>query len=148
MTKKQAKNEIVRVRLSSPFMVRATCKYCGGSPFIYYYIRNPSTWLSARKNVNQMDFLKNLIYHLMVIHKFAEPKDYNCISHLSFGVGYTQYRPRLHRTKGSSGTFDIVEFLTCNCMKTTWAFNQKSTKNRPEITNRKARFTYPRRFDF
>lgn len=148
MNKKPGKDDVIRIRLSSPFMARACCKYCGGAPLIYYYIRNATNWFNPRKAIGQLNFLKTLVQKLMSIHVFSDPKDYTTISHFSQSFGYAQYRPRLHRTKGSSATFDIVEFLTCDCMKTTWAFSQKSSQNRPEITNRKARFTYPKNFLF
>lgn len=148
MNKKSSKNDIIRIRLSSPFMVRAACKYCSGGPLIYYYIRNSTNWFDPRKAIGQLAFLRNLARQITTAHIFSEPKDYNVISYFSLGVGYTQYRPKLHRTRGSSFTLDIVEFLTCDCMKTTWAFNQKSIQNRPEISNRKSRFNFPKKIDF
>lgn len=150
MPKKQrpSKNEIVCVRLSSPFMIRAACRHCGGQPILYYYIRNFTNWYNPRKSLDQLSSLRDVYRMIMNLHNIGDPKDYNSTSFFSTSTTYTQYRPRLHRTRGSSATFDIVEFLTCDCMKTTWAFSQKSCQNRPEITNRKARFGYPRRFNY
>jgi len=77
-----------------------------------------------------------------------EPKQFTSVSFLSHDVIYAKYRPRMHRTLGSNAAFDIVEFLTCACMRSSWAFSDKSVSNRPEITCRKAKGRFPTKFEF
>jgi hypothetical protein len=43
---------------------------------------------------------------------------------------------------------NVTEYVGCNCGATVWSFNDKSAKNRPEITNRKGRYKYPQKFAY
>lgn len=143
-----SKPEIIKVRLSTSFMVRARCKHCKGAPEIYYFLRNPTMWFNPRKALDQANYIKQLL-EILQKHGFKDdPKHYTSASYLSHDVIYAKYRPRMHRTRGSNPVFDIVEFLTCDCMKTTWAYSDKAISNRPEITCRKARARYPLKFEF
>jgi hypothetical protein len=143
-----SKPEIHRVRLSSPFMVRSRCKFCMGSPIIYYYIRNPTLWFNPRKAMDRMSFIKKLLQHLRSLGFLNEPKHCHSAAELSHDVSWAKYRPRLHRTKGSSAIFDVVEFVTCDCMQTTWAYSDEAIQNRPEINHRKSRYRFPTKFEF
>ncbi len=77
-----------------------------------------------------------------------DPKHYTSASLMSHNMIHAKYRPRLHRTRGSSAIFDVVDIITCDCMKTTWAFSDKAITNRPEIYCRKARHRFPTKFEF
>lgn len=145
---KDYKPEVIRVNLSESFMVRAKCKHCGGSPIIYYYLRNPTMWLDPRKAMDRANYIRLLIKQLQAKGLFEQPKTYTSIAALSYDIDNARYRPRLHHTRGSNPVFDVVEFLTCDCMKTTWAYSNKAVAGRPEITNRKARYKYPGKFEF
>jgi hypothetical protein len=138
----------VRVKLSTPFLVRTKCKACGGSPKIYYYTRNATLWYDARRVVTRFDSLKHLIKRAVGDHYYwDDPKYFTKLSTFTHGISYTSYRPRLHRTRGSNPIFDTVEYLSCECGATRWAFSERASAHRPEITNRKARGRFPHKFE-
>ena len=142
------KPEIIRVKLSSTFMVRTKCTHCMGGPTYYYYLRNPTMWMNPRKSMDQRGFLTALLKSLGAHHMYDEPRFYTSASMLAHDVMYAKYRPRLHRTRGSSAGQDLVECLTCDCMKTCWYFANKAVAKRPEIVNRKSDRYYPNKFEF
>lgn len=144
---KDYKPEVIRINLSEPFIMRAKCKHCGGSPIIYYYLRNPTMWFDPRKAMDRANYIRLLIKQLQAKGLFEQPKNYTSVSALSYDTE-NRYRPRMHRTRGSNPVFDVVEFVTCDCMKTTWAYSDKAVAGRPEITNRKSRYKYPLKFEF
>lgn len=145
---KEYKPEIIRVRLSTPIMVRTRCKHCMGLPSIYYYLRNPTMWFSPRKALDASSHIKKLIGLIQQRSPILPPKYYTSASLLAHNIMYAKYRPKLHRTRGCSAVFDVVEILTCDCMQTTWAFTDKAVSNRPEIACRKARYRFPNKFSF
>jgi hypothetical protein len=143
------KPEIVRVRLSSPFIARAKCKFCEGSPVLYYYVRNPTLWFNPRKVISEFEWVRKRVKKICWDNfNLRSPKDYRSITPFNHSPFYKGYRPRLHRTKGANPIADLVEFVTCECMQTSWAFSAKAIENRPEITNRKSRHVFPNRFEF
>jgi hypothetical protein len=148
------KPEIIRVSLSTPFLVRSRCKGCGGHPNIYYWIRNPSISLDPRKGISE--HLEAVIrymsrYSTRVISDFyleEKPSSFTKINLFNYNFGPKSFNPRAHKNRGTNMTFEVVEYLTCECGKSAWAFTDKIIKNKPEIFNRKSRFTFPNKFDF
>lgn len=143
------KPEIIRVNFSTPFIVKSRCKHCAGFPSHYYYIRNPTMWYNVR---TVTDRSRKAISHLKRMasdhYLIDDPKYFKNMSNFTHTTTYKGYRPRLHRTRGSRQTQDIIEFLMCECGKTSWGFSDKAIKGRPEILNRKARYRYPQKFEF
>jgi hypothetical protein len=143
------KPEIIRVSLSTPFLVKSRCKHCASLPSHYYYIRNATMWFNPRVVIDR--FKSNLKYFKKMTtdhYMIDDPKYFHDMSNFTHAVTYKGYRPRLHRTRGSSATQDVVEFLMCECGKTSWGFSDKAIKNRPEIVNKKSRRRFPQKFEF
>lgn len=143
------KPDIIRVRLSTPFLVRTKCKFCNGLPTIYYYVQNPSLWFDPRRVTDQLEFVKKYVKRMGSSHYlYDDPKYFTGEATFGHQVTYKGYRPKLHRTRGVSPHLDIIEHLTCECGRANWAFTEKSVQNRPEIMARKARHRFPQKFEF
>ncbi len=143
------KIETIRVRLSSSFMVRGRCKYCKGGPSIYFYTRNPTMWYNVRRVLNDFSWVREHVKQFTWIPRYStSPINFDSITSFNHQPFYKGYRPRLHRIKGSNPVFDLVEFLSCDCMRTEWAYAEKAVENRPEIMARKSRKKYPKKFLF
>lgn len=141
--------EFITVRLSTPFLARSKCKFCDGAPLIYYYVRNPTLWYNPRRVTNQLQMVKKYVKRLGMNHfMFDDPKYFTETAIFGHTPSYKGYNPKLHRTRGANPTFDIIEFLTCECGLATWAFTEKAVKHRPEIMNRKSRHNFPHKFEF
>lgn len=139
------KPEFIKIRLSTPFLVRTKCKYCGSAPSFYWYNRNPTMWFSPRKEVEYFDLFKNLFPKFNFDFYLAEePKYFTRMSTFTYQAG--SYRPRLHRTRGTNPVFDRTEYLSCDCGRATWAFSQKSADQRLEKKHRRARYCFPTKF--
>lgn len=145
------KIEIVRINISSSFMARARCTECGKGPTYYYYIRKPFLWKNIRTAIATSKWIREWVKSFGSSWFLeSEPKHFHDIQEFSFILENKQYRPTLFRTRGSDikDKDNVIEMVGCDCGATVWAFNQKSVKNRPEITNRKGRYKYPQRFDY
>lgn len=142
--RKEYKPEIIRVRLSMPVLVRARCIHCGGFPTQLYYMRNNSLYVTPPRRGTRMGKRR---YRMSTGHPSDSPK-YFTMNQSSHSTMYKSYRPKLHRTRGSSSSSEFIEYLTCDCFATKWAFAEKSVVNRPEIMNRKARNFFPHKFEY
>jgi hypothetical protein len=138
------KQEPVRIRLSTPFVGRK-CKHCGEGPTWYWYTRNPTMWVNPRKEMDQFDVYKRFAKFNLDFYLEEEPKYFTRTSAFTYDHHHS-YRPRLHRTRGTNPVFDRVEYLSCNCGKTSWAFNQRSGNMKPERKHRRARHNFPNEF--
>jgi hypothetical protein len=139
------KQELIKVRVSTPFMVRTKCKYCGGAPSFYWYTRNPTVWFNPRKEIEYYDLFKNLFRRFSFDFYLAEePKYFTKMGTFKYAVN--SYRPRLHRARGTNPVFDKVEYLSCDCGRATWAFAQKAGDQRLEKRHRRARYCFPNEF--
>jgi hypothetical protein len=95
------------------------------------------------------DVIKPYIKRLSSDHYlWDDPKFFASTTTFEFPATYNKYRPKLHRTRGAKPTFDVVEFLTCDCARTNWAFSEKAVENRREINQRKARYRFPHKFEY
>ncbi|SRR5258708_7669090 len=142
------KKSYVHINLSTPFPVRTRCRYCGKGPEHYYASKTATKWF----NPNRIkDASKHYQKHIkrMIFDYYLDslPKDFCFISPFTHTVLYKSYNPALHKKRGIPPVNDYVEFLCCNCGRTTWGFSQKSIGARHEITQRKARYSYPVKFD-
>lgn len=140
------KPEFIKIRLSTPFVVRTKCKHCGGSPAFYWYTRNPTMWFSPRKEIEHFDHYRKLIKKFNSDYYLSEEPKYFTKMIMFNYAGRDGYRPRLHRSRGTNPVFDRVEYLSCDCGMATWAFNQKAGDLKPEKSNRRARTHFPNEF--
>lgn len=142
------KPEIVRVRLSFPMMTRARCKFCKGLPSIYYFIRNPIMYTNPKDALNRIEKYRGVLTLIGRQPPLYAPKYMQTASPMSHPIVWSKYRPRVHRTRGSNAGMDLVEYVTCECMRSRWAFADQATENRPEIERRKAHHRFPTKFEF
>ncbi len=140
------KQEFIKVRLSTPFLVRTKCKYCGGAPSFYWYTRNSTMWFNPRKEVEYLDAFKRLFRRFNFdFYLFEEPKYFTKTTAFNY-TPLNSYRPRLHRTRGTNPVFDKTEYLSCDCGRATWAFAQKAGDQRLEKKHRRSRHCFPNEF--
>jgi hypothetical protein len=136
-----------RINLSSTFPVRAKCPKCKDDCYYYWYhvpsyFDDPSSSFSIfnwfKKYINKM----NSDWYLD-----TEPRQNHNLSHFNFVWSEKSFKPRLLHTRGISNN-TRMEFITCQCGDYVWAYTQQSIKNRPEIINRKARTSYPKKYPY
>lgn len=143
------KQETIRINISSTFMVRARCKFCKNGPDYYYGCFKPHMWDDISRYRGFTGRNKQWIKRMCSSwYKEFEPYTFDDIYEFTFRLEYQSFRPTLFRAHGAtmSQRANVLECLTCKCGRTVWAFNQKSTKNRPEVTNRKGKYGYPKKF--
>jgi hypothetical protein len=145
------KQEVVRINISSSFMSRTLCKDCGKGPDYYYASMRPFRWREV-KYFRVYSKISNKWVKRMVSDWYLQfqPRYFNKMGDFSFTLESRDYNPALFKTRGSdvSERDNVVEYVGCECGATVWAFNDKSTKKRPEITNRKGRYKYPQKFAY
>jgi hypothetical protein len=145
------KIEIIHINISSTFLIKNRCKACGKHPSDYYYIRKCRVYKDIDElNYYSKSFKKRIGRFILDWYLDSDPKFFCDIKDFSFCIRDKSYLPRLHNTRGepSNNKDHVIEMLGCECGKTTWAFNNKSIKNSPEIINRKGRYGYPRKFEY
>ena len=141
------KAEVIRISLSIPFLVKNRCKGCGEHPSIYYFIRNPSLWNDPREGFNKIDKFKMFLKRMcMDFYLMDDPSSFDSISLFNHKISYNSYNPKLHKSIGINRSFDMIEYLTCECGQSVWAFYDKSSQNRIEIKNRKSNIRFPNKF--
>lgn len=137
---------VTKVSLSSSFVARAICRQCGEPPIEYYSTGQPTSWVDPHSARIVFDWYKKYVKNLNSFwYKKYQPRHFDSIK--EFGLLWIEksYKPTKHQHIGVERNA-TVEFLTCPCGASVWAFSQKSAANRIEIKNRKARYTYPRKF--
>ena len=143
------KVEAIRVNISSSFMARARCKFCRSGPDYYYGSFKPHMWSDVSRYRSFTKRNKKWIRRMCSSwYKQFEPRTFEDISEFTFRLDYQDMRPTLFRTRGTSTgeRENVMECLGCKCGRTIWGFNQRSVKKRPEITNRKGKYGYPKKF--
>lgn len=145
------KVETIHINISSTFIARARCKECGEGPYYYYYAAKRPAFYNVRDRLAKSKVYRRFIKRLSSNwYLDMQPRQFQTLEDFKFGLQDKGYNPILHRTRGTSTDRreNIIELLGCHCGTTAWAFNNKSTKNRPEITNRKGRYSYPKKFEY
>lgn len=143
------KTEIIRVNISSTFMVRSRCKNCGKGPDYYYAVGQPFKWVDVRSALVFSKKVKEWLTKIISNWYLPfTPRYFEKLGDFAFELEDKSYDPLFHRTRGANNGMNnrVVEFVGCSCGSTIWAFNEKSVAKRPEITNRKGRYKYPQRF--
>lgn len=140
--------EVIRVNLSSSFMVRARCKYCQSGP-AEYSIENSLKPIKDHYQIrSRFSIAKKFYYKINYDYLLdTNPSSYTNLTLFKHTPSYKGAHTHAFR----SMIFDkseCVEKLWCECGLTQWAFNDKGTKYRREISQRKARYRYPHRFDY
>lgn len=144
-----SKLEIIKIKLSSTFVCKANCKYCGNKPQYYSYVRDKflfkdqgytkSIYLDVVKSIQRLS--SDWIY-------YGDPGIYTRMSDLTFKPNQTKYNPRTHSSHKNNPMYSILEFLSCECGKTSWCFNQKASVKKMEISNRKSKNFHKNTFTY
>jgi hypothetical protein len=148
------KPQKIRVNLSNSFIARARCKACGKSPDIYlsvplipqnprYYDPRISDWVFNLYKKYIKRFINTDWY------KKYQPRYFNKLKDFSYyWISKSSYKPTLHQYIGKEHPDAmIVEYLECPCGQTVWAFVEKSAEFRLELKHRRARYSYPQKFE-
>lgn len=144
-----SKQEVIRINISSTFLPRVRCKECGEGPDYYYASMKPIVWKDIKHFVIYSKIAKKWVKR-MVTNWYQEfqPRYFSKLGDFSFALDAKSFNAALHRVKGTplNPRENVVEYVGCSCGSTVWSFNDKSIKNRPEITNRRGRYKYPQKF--
>lgn len=144
------KPQITKINLSTPFPTRARCKYCGKHPELYYHIREPHLTVDPNQALQGpwMRFIKMIAAFTTDYYLSFDPIEFKTVSDFAHKLLGSKYNPKLHKNKGIPAD-NKTEYLICGypCGKSIWAFTDKSISKRPEILNRKARTTFPKKID-
>lgn len=144
-----SKYEVVKINLSTPFVVRSRCKVCGNYPSIYYYIRNPVIWNDPRRMQEYFSFYYKHIKRLCSNYYLNDsPTSFTSANFLSEEIPFRSFKPKLHHTRGFPSVYNYTEFITCKCGGSVWAYTDKSIRSRLEISMRKSRSIFPQKFNF
>lgn len=141
----RAKN--IKINLSTVFPVRTKCKYCGTGPTHYFAHPVVYKWFNPTKARDNFKYIQKTLKRMNYDYYLKEsPKIFRATVHLTHTVNYKGYNPALHRKRGVPPINDYLEMMVCGCGISQWAYSQKSSVARPEITQRRARYSYPAKF--
>lgn len=142
-------DEITYVNLSSSFMARTRCKFCGRGPEIYYYIRNKGRYLDPKEINRFIEWFRKHKYRICSdSYLYGNPSDFRQMSVFNYTIPNKSYDPTLHRVIGINEFFDYMDYIICPCGKSRWKFYYSAAKNRLDIIKRKCRNFYPKKFVF
>lgn len=151
MLKKYYIADAHNINISSSFLARARCKSCGKGPSFYFSVQKPYMYFLVNQRLFTSKAIRGWIKNLISNwHLPLSPKYCHNMGGFKLSFDDKHFIPILHRTRGS-GVMDknnIIDMISCDCGETTWAYNEKSIKDRPEITQRKGRYSYPQKFKF
>ncbi len=141
------KPELVRINLSTPIIMKNRCRKCGKHPDVYYYLEQPTYYHDPRASAEILQWLKLLLDRMSADwYQVSPPSEFTGMSLFAHQVNYKGHNPRLSRSRGLNASSNVVEYLTCECGYSNWTWADRTNQNRPEIVNRRARSTYPKRF--
>lgn len=145
---KNWKPQVMRINLSSTFVIKNKCTECNKHPDEYYWIQLPPYYYDVRSSQAVFDWIKKYIKRMVSSwYTKHEPRHFKTIRDFNFFWMEKSYKPSIHQHLNLEETDHVIEYLACPCGRTVWAFNQKDAEHRPEIKNRKARYSYPNKFD-
>jgi hypothetical protein len=143
------KTEIIRVNLSNSFTTRTRCLKCGAEPTIYFYSFKPYLFEDHRHASSLIEYVRKRFKRVQLDwYLEARPKDFTGIVSFSHLVNYKGFNPKLFKSKGIDQDNNIVQFIACWSGCTVWAFSDKASENRREITQRRARYNHPTKYSF
>jgi hypothetical protein len=143
------KPEVIKIGISSTFMPRVRCKECNTGPDYYYGVMKPYMFKNVQQYKRYTELSRFWISRMCSDwYKDFDPRSFHKMGDFSYIFENKSIRPTLSRARGAdvSDRDNVVEYVSCECGSTVWAFNQKSVAKRPEITNRKGKHKYPQKF--
>jgi hypothetical protein len=134
----------VSINLSFTSLVKSKCKFCGGSPYIYfcYYDLQPTKYFYFRNYPRKKKIKRTSLLW------WGNPSNLTSISFLNFSLGDNQhFDSRLeNRRFNSFSKIHYIESLSCSCLRTQWFFKFKNVDSL-EIIFRKSRNCHSQKFD-
>jgi len=111
-----------------------------GHPCFYYFVRSKGSHASAAefRATFSMDY-DNICDDFYIN---LEPRLCHNNSFFKFSV-CEGYSVRTHKNLGANKYGNFIDYATCKCGKTHWAFPQALALKRPDIAHRNARSFYP-----
>lgn len=137
--------EIVKIKLSSSFISRTLCKFCLNGPIGYICFRNKKVYKSPRLAFRRQSNLN--INPSFVIENCVKYREFH-LSSESFLLDLNMFNIVAHRTIKFINKKNVEECVFCECGRTIWTFNNKSTQHKKEVLNRKSKNFYPKQFLF
>jgi len=142
------KPKAIKINLSSTFIVKNKCVECNKHPNEYYWINLPPYYYDPTNSYELFDWIKKYIKRMTGSwYMKRSPRHFKSIKDFNFYWSEKSYKAALHQHFNIEATDHVIEYLACPCGRTVWAFNQKDAEERPEIKNRKARYSYPQKFE-
>ena|SRR3984957_14764166 len=144
------KPQVIHINISSTFVIKNRCRKCNGQPSEYWQIHIPYHYLDPQDGKHLFYFFKEYMKSFAPYwHRVKDPRYRTSLKSLNFYYGPRFYHPDLHQ-KNKIGvdnyTDQVIEYARCSCGRSVWAFGQLISNIRPEIKNRKGRYSYPRKF--
>ena len=137
--------QVRKINFSSPTLMKSRCKKCGKHPNLYYCIRQSDNIFNPRDKIKQSEWLFSFFKRMSSNwHLSSSPKWFTKLDTFSHIPSYKSFTPRLHKTK-SSVNANYIEYLSCGCYGSIWAFSDMGNQL-PEHRNRRSRRQYPNTF--
>jgi len=144
--RRRYKPQIIEVNLSNSFTVRTRCVVCGKEPTIYYQNEKPYLFRDPRHPIKLFDLFKKWMKRMnQDWYMDMEPRYFTNLQSFSHPVDYKGFNPKGHNSNANPKN-NLTEFISCWSGCTIWAFNDKSNKDRKEISQRKCRYTHPQKY--
>ena|ERR1700722_9041353 len=139
------KVEDIKVNISSTFLLRVKCKYCGTSPFERLFIRKSFKIKDVRDKLIIYKRLNLMINRFTDDWYLSSSPNFFSKNIADFSWKNDSYSPILHRTRGNhfEQYQNIIGGMWCKCGKMTRIFYINEIK--PEIINRQGRYNYPQK---
>lgn len=136
----------IRINASTTFPVRSKCRFCMSGAVNYFVQNTPPKWFNPRRIIDMSrHFHKHTKRMCQNFYWIESPKEFTSIIAFSWYPSEKSYNPALHNKRGTIPVNHAVEFLSCGCGRTAWGFEQKDAKI--TTTKRKARYSYPQKFE-
>ena len=138
------------INISSTFIFHAVCKRCGKGPELcsYYgsYVCNDvddyRNYSETLKNWYGKSFTSN--FNWFIGTSYYVPSNMNPFIFRMHGKSYNPKKHRITDLDFRNGR-DITEYIMCPCKATQWYFKDESAKRRPEIVNRRGKYSGPKK---
>lgn len=133
-------NGKLEVNYSSSFLKRTKCKFCLSGPSNYFYIRdidNLSDLSVYLKHVR--NFINLKMKKINYSYDSSYMSSVKSVTSYQHSVNYKGIKVKSHRKKNYL-LHEYIEVLVCKCSQTCWTFNEQTSSNIPESSNRRSRY--------
>lgn len=142
---KSKKYHSPKIKLSTTFPTRSICKFCQKSATIYYFYKNEKIYKSP-----EVALKYERVYTINVDlyeHGITKYHEFQLADSGNFPLTINRFNIKMHRCINISNSDNYEESLYCECGKTCWIINYKSSKNRKEISMKKTLKTFDKEYN-